>query len=393
MLKRLAIGLGCLTAILLFLNAAPQGIGATAKVGLLGALNASASVSPIGGALACSADISGAWLGRLAFQVIGANGIPRSIKASTHGGSTAGASTTGDGSFVWQAPGARTCQVTMASYSGGNAKVSLTASEGASSIAQAIPSYVTWYNQPSPWPTPITGADVGIGGALGSANLYNLPLGSNQSGLGLLGTGSCYYICFGAPGYTSHHVLSYGNDVQSGTSFTTQGAPDDCGTFCPGGIANQIFSITLHTSPLVNNGYIVAADGSGNFGVYNNIIAGAAIVAGAGDTNPSISSGITSLAGGVRPNGASGGYAPEAFPVGSPTPHPQMLSGTCVSISSPVLCQFPNSFSFTSSTSYYCTVSALGNIAIADSYVRTSASSISVYSSAVGSFSYICLGS
>jgi hypothetical protein len=265
-------------------------------------------------------------------------------------------------------------------------------------VAQVAPSYVPWYHTSSPWPSPVDSADVGIGGALGSAHLYNEPSSGNSSGLGMLGTGNCYYICLGTPGSKSHHVLAYGNDVQTPGpmitgSFTTQGAPDDCGTFCPGGVANQIFSVSLDTSPLINSGYIIAADGAGNLGVYNNIIAGAAIVAGAGDTNPSLSSGITSLAGGVRPNGASGGYAPEAFPVGSPTPHPQIMSGTCVGTSSPVLCQFPNTFSFTSATSYYCTVSALGTTAITSSYARTSASSISVYFSAAGSFSYICLGS
>lgn len=266
----------------------------------------------------------------------------------------------------------------------------------ASLVAQGGPLYVPWYATASPWPTAIPSANVGLGGAIGAANLYNdEPLGSNALGLGILGTNACYFICFGAPGKSSHHMLAYGNSVQTPGpdnpgSYTTQGAPNDCIVQCPGGIPNSIFSITLHTSPMINGGYMIAADGSGNFGVYHNIVAGAAIVAGAGEQKPQVTSGVTSLTGGVRPNGISGGYAPEAFPLGASAQHPQILSGACSSATTPAACQFPNSFAF-SDTTYNCTVTALGTSPMAASYARTSTTSIAIYSHAGGSFSYICM--
>lgn len=274
-------------------------------------------------------------------------------------------------------------------------------------VAQAptpTPGFIPWYYpSPSPWPDPVASGYAAIGGAMGVRWIYNdfASIGI-PSGLAMLGTtNACNFICFGAPGAQSHHVLAYGNDVDStnDTSYTTQGAPDDCNKgghlLCPGGVPNAVFSVTLHTSPApTNSGYYVSLDGNANFAVYGNVIAGSAIVAGAGDTDPGVTSGITSLSGGVRPNGTSGGYAPEAFPVGSPTPHPQIMSGSCFSTSSPILCSFPNSFSFSNATSYYCTISAIGTVATSDSYARTSASSITVYAStAGGTFSYICLGS
>lgn len=267
---------------------------------------------------------------------------------------------------------------------------------GPERVAQAMPNYVTWYVTSSPWPTPITDADAGIGGAFGVANLYNVGGLVVPSGLAMLGSGGCYFICFGAPGQSSHHVLAYGNDFQTPGpnntgSFTSQGAPDDCEpSHCPGGVPNQIFSVSLTASAPPNNGYIVAVDGNGNLGVANNIVAGAAIAAGAGDANPGVTSGITSLAGGVRPNGASGGYAPEAFPQGLATEHPQILSGTCVGIATPAVCTFPNFFAF-ADTSYNCAVTALGSTGIADSYQKTSTTSITIYSATVATFSYICM--
>ncbi len=214
------------------------------------------------------------------------------------------------------------------------------------------------------------------------------------SGLALLGVaGACYFICYGAPGIAARHMLAYGNDVDS-ESFTSQGAPDDCGLVskCPGGINNQVFSVSAHLSPQPSNGgYFIAVDGGGNLGVTNNIIAGAAIVAGAGLVNPGLTSGITSLSGGIRPNGATGGYAPEAFPSGAANVDPKIVSASCTSLAgSTVTCTFPNSFSF-SDSSYNCTVTAQGSTPIAVSYVKNSASQITIHFATGGTFSYICM--
>ncbi len=137
-------------------------------------------------------------------------------------------------------------------------------------VAQAptpTPSYIPWYTAV---PSPIPGAYAAIGKAFGAGNLYNS--GGVNSGTAILQdtAGSCLFICYGAPGTTSHHMLAYGNDYQTPGpmitgSWTTQGAPDDCGLSCPGDVRNQIYSITLDSSPYVNNGYIVALDGKGNF--------------------------------------------------------------------------------------------------------------------------------
>lgn len=149
-------------------------------------------------------------------------------------------------------------------------------------VAQAptpTPSYIPWYTSP---PSPIPSANAAINASFGAGNIYNTgSAGNESSGINVLNTGGCYFLCFGAPGVASHHVLAYGNDYQTPGpmvtgSFTTQGAPDDCASSCPGDVANQIYSVTLQSNPSVNNGYIIAADGKGNFGVYNNIVAGAA---------------------------------------------------------------------------------------------------------------------
>jgi hypothetical protein len=76
------------------------------------------------------------------------------------------------------------------------------------------PSYLPWYNSPSPLPA--TSAYVGVGGAWGSGNIYNTATNAfpdQTPGTGMLNTGKCYFMCFGAPGTSSHHFLAHGNDV------------------------------------------------------------------------------------------------------------------------------------------------------------------------------------
>jgi hypothetical protein len=84
-------------------------------------------------------------------------------------------------------------------------------------------------------------------------------------------------------------------------------------------------------------------------------------------------SAVVWAAGGVQPNsstiGGSGGYAPEAFPSGSPEPHSQILSGSCAVTGASTGCPFPNSFAFTD-TSYGCTISAQGSSPATDSYAE-----------------------
>lgn len=265
-------------------------------------------------------------------------------------------------------------------------------------VAQAMASYIPWYLTSSPWPTPVPSADAAIGGAFGVTNLYNVGASPTPpgfpipSGLALLGVaGACYFICYGAPGMPAHHMLAYGNDIDS-ESYTTQGAPDDCMSRCPGGISNQVFSVSVQASPSPpNGGFFVAVDGSGNLGVKSNVVAGAAIVAGAGLVNPGLTNGITSLSGGIRPNGATGGYAPEAFPSGATSVDPKIVSASCTSLAgSTVTCTFPNSFSF-SDSSYNCTVTAQGSTPIAVSYVKNSTSQITIHFATGGTFSYICM--
>jgi hypothetical protein len=303
-------------------------------------------------------------------------------------------------------------------------------------LAQAptpTPTYIFWYpSSPSPWPSPIPSANAAINAAFGAGNIYNTGAGGfgSSSGIDILDTNLCNFLCFGARGVASHHVLAYGNDYQSGVSFTTQGAPDDCGSSCPGDVANQIFSITLQSNPFVNNGYIVSVDGKGNLGVYDNIIAGAAVIAGAGDSSPEPSptagslvshtgsgkgevllgssgnfarcdygesaSGVLSCnqpfaAQAVQPNGTSGGYAPEAFPLGVAAAHPQILSASCApSGGTSTVCTFPNSFAF-ADTTYNCTLTAQGSTPTTVSYTKTSTTQITVYSGVSAAVSYMCI--
>jgi hypothetical protein len=277
----------------------------------------------------------------------------------------------------------------------------------------------------------------------------NAFLPTQAPGTGMLDTGQCYFICFGMPGAASHHYLVYGNDLIAEMSFTHHGAAGDCGgTFapCPGGIKNTVFGVS--TDPQ-SDPFFVAVDKDGNLGVLANLYAAAAITAGAGSTAPSPSagslvsdtgpaegdfllggagagkyvkcdwgetqtsiltcnepfvvgsgaanaglngSGIVWATGGVQPNGTSGGFAPEAFPVGAATAHPQILSGSCT-VTGSGECMFPNSFSFLDTT-YNCTVSAQGTAPLSDGYAKTSDTKITIYASppsTTATFSYICM--
>jgi hypothetical protein len=350
-----------------------------------------------------------------------------------------------------------------ASYRNNEQSARMAASSSSPPSGRSVidPNYVTWYNQPSPWPTPITGAYVGIGGALGAGNIYNTATnGFGSAGTGMLGTGLCAFLCYGAPGTASSNVLAVGNDVSAlgGGSFTTIGAPDDCTTssapICPGGIHDQAFSVEYYANPLATPAVYLAIDNAANFAAGQGIYAVAAVIAGAtgspgapspnagslvshtgsgqgdillgaagsgnyvkcdfGETQLStltcneplvIGSGATSAGlngsgivwsmGGVQPHststGGSGGFAPEAFPLGAATAHPQVLTGTCSVTSLSHGCPFTGSFSGFPDTNYNCTVTAQGSTAVSDSYVKTSTTEISIYSSASATFSYTCI--
>lgn len=319
------------------------------------------------------------------------------------------------------------------------------------------PSYLPWYTaSPSP-PSPLPSAFVSVGGAWGAANVYNThqsAIGPTQApGTGMLSTGQCLFLCFGAPGVASHHFVDYGNDVDPGGTFpnsdTHFGSPDDCARICPGGVPNNAFSVTVDLSPSPPAGeFFVVVDGTGNFAVPGNVVSAGSVVAGAGVglAAPSASPGslvshtglgkgsilfgnsssfvscdygttsagvltcdsafalmpgsqsggfsITGTAwamGGVQPNSSSGGYAPEVFPEGSPTPNAQILSGSCTIIGSGV-CAFPNSFTFPN-TSYNCAITAQGTTPTSYAYAKAT-TSITIHASALvtRTFSYICTG-
>ncbi len=161
-------------------------------------------------------------------------------------------------------------------------------------VAQAQPSYIPWYTPPpSPWPSPtwpapIPSAYAAIDQAFAAGNIYNTGSGGtgSHSGFDTYITLKCNFICFGKRGFASSNVLVFGNDVDS-TAFTEVGAPDDCGTHCPGSVPNNVFGVTLNTQPSpANSGYFVSVGGKGSLGVYNNVVAGASVIAGAGTGNP-----------------------------------------------------------------------------------------------------------
>lgn len=306
-------------------------------------------------------------------------------------------------------------------------------------VAQVTPMYVTWYYAtPVPTPSPITGAYAAIGGALGAGNIYNTATnGSGTNGTAILNTGDCLFLCYGSPGVVSVNVLAMGNDVVSSSSFTTLGAPDDCTTssapLCPAAVSDKAFGIEYYASPTATPTVFIAIDAAGDIGVFANIYAGAAVVAGAGDSTPEPSPAAGSLvsytgqhagdlllgsagtnnyvkcdygetalgkltcnqplvisSGGIQPNGSSGGYAPEAFPVGEATSHPRILTGTCPVTATSTDCSFPNSFQF-SDTNYNCVISAEGSSAASESYVKDSKTEITIYSGTSATFSYTCM--
>jgi hypothetical protein len=157
-------------------------------------------------------------------------------------------------------------------------------------VAQAPLNYIPWYTPPpSPWPNPtwpapIPSAYAAIDGAFAAGIVYDTGSGGtgSHSGFDTYMTGLCNFICFGKPGTASSNVFVYGNDFNS-TAFTEIGAPDDCTGHCPGSIANSVFGITVNAQPSpANSGYFVSVSGKGNLGIYNNIVAGASVIAGAG---------------------------------------------------------------------------------------------------------------
>ncbi len=151
------------------------------------------------------------------------------------------------------------------------------------------PGPIYWYYNTSPTPSPIPGAWAAINGAFAAGNVYNTGTGgsgSSSSGLGVLNTLLCNFLCFGAPGSPSPAVFVLGNDHDTAhrTSLTILGAPDDCGTQCPGGVLNNVYGITLYENSSYS--YFAAVDGSGNLGIYNNVIAGETVVAGEANASP-----------------------------------------------------------------------------------------------------------
>lgn len=165
-------------------------------------------------------------------------------------------------------------------------------------VAQATSGLIDWFYSPSPgtpWPSPIASANAGIQGAFAAGNVYDsgfLGFG-HPSGLQMLLTGKCNFVCFGAPGHESHHIAAFGSDFTPApgnlTAFVHFGAADDCESAdhsdtCPGHIANQIFGLTLAPTPRpTSSGFYVAVDGQGDMGAAGNVVAGAAVLAGAGN--------------------------------------------------------------------------------------------------------------
>jgi hypothetical protein len=327
-------------------------------------------------------------------------------------------------------------------------------------VASPQPNYIPFYTSV---PSPIPSAYAAIGAAFGAANVYNTNL---PSGIGILNTQKCNFLCYGAPGVASSGVVVMGNDVSSGNSFTTLGAPDDCNAPgsgpCPAGIADNVFAIESWRSPAGPPAVLVAINQLAQLGVSNGIYAAGPIVAGAGTPTPFPSPGETPspmypsprpgslvsftgigrgelllgsasdfvkcdygesatsmltcnkpvavmvggngagigadgtvwASGGVRPHstagGGSGGYAPEAFPDGAPTQHPQIVTGSC-SVNAPSSsCTFPNGFTFADG-SYECTVSAQGSYAVSSSFEKSSNATIVVHTNESATFSYTCM--
>jgi hypothetical protein len=96
--------------------------------------------------------------------------------------------------------------------------------------------------------------------------------------------------------------------------------------------------------------------------------------------------------GGVQPNGSSGGYSAEVFPLGVKSVHPQFMSGTCASVATTgTVCTFPNSFAFTDAT-YTCRITAEGSTPAYFSYDTKTTTSFKAYSnSGTPTIDYSCL--
>ncbi len=158
-------------------------------------------------------------------------------------------------------------------------------------VAQVQASYIPWYTPPpSPWPdptwpAPIPNAYAAIDGAFAVGNIYDTGTGGFQapSGFDMFISGMCNFVCFGHRGRQSHHVIAFGSD-DNAYSFTHQGGASDHHVAT---ILNEIYSVavSVSSSPEVEAHY-VAVNGKGSLGVYNNVIAGASVIAGAGTSNP-----------------------------------------------------------------------------------------------------------
>jgi hypothetical protein len=154
--------------------------------------------------------------------------------------------------------------------------------------------YIPWWSGYTPSPLP--GAYAGVGDAFAAGNVWDTgSLGFNHpSGLPMLQTGQCNFVCFGKPGQTTHHIVAFGSDFTPSPgplntpAFTHFGAASNCNQgaepTCPGHINNQVFGITLAPSPRpTDSGFYIAVDGQGDVGIAGNAAAGAAFIAGAGN--------------------------------------------------------------------------------------------------------------
>jgi len=149
--------------------------------------------------------------------------------------------------------------------------------------------YIPWFTTT---PTPIPNAYAGIENAFAAGIIYNTGSGGtgSQSGISIAQTNDCNFLCFGKQGTASVRVLMFGND-RNANSYTEIGAPDACSPNCPGEVTDQAFGISIFASPSpnptpTNLGNFLAIDGAGNLGIASNVAAGGAIVAGAGDGDP-----------------------------------------------------------------------------------------------------------
>ena len=133
-------------------------------------------------------------------------------------------------------------------------------------VATPTPGPLYWYYNNAPTPSPYPSAWAAINGAFAAGNIYNTGtapggFGSPPSGLKVLNTGLCNFLCFGAPGHPSHHVLAFGSDYNA-YSFTHQGAASDHSV---AGILNQVYAVAVFVSGSPDELHYVAIDGNGNF--------------------------------------------------------------------------------------------------------------------------------